>query len=124
MGKTNCVSNIPSVGLYNTRTGEIETDRMDGWSSAAVLHKTYSFSKGFPCVDLLVGKQNFVVVRFLYLDILVGSEGLFPIFMVHLAFNVYNVVYKAARRASHQNCPLPNCAVHPSSLKLPLYAKQ
>ena len=49
MGKTNCVSNVPSVGLYNTRTGEIETDRMDGWSSAAVLHKTYSFSKGFPC---------------------------------------------------------------------------
>ena len=81
----------------------------------------YHFSKGFPCVELLVG--NFVVVRFLYLDILVGSEGLFPIFMDHLAFNVYNVVYKAARRASHQNCPLPNCAVHPSSLKLPLYAK-
>ena len=49
MGKTNCVSNVPSVGLYNTRTGEIETDRMDGWSSAAVVHKTYSFSKGFPC---------------------------------------------------------------------------
>ena len=47
--KTNCVSDVPSVGLYNTRTGEIETDRMDGWSSAAVVHKTYSFSKGFPC---------------------------------------------------------------------------
>ena len=49
MGKTNCVSNVPSVGLYNTRTGEIETDRLDGWNSGAVVvHKTYSFSKGFP----------------------------------------------------------------------------
>ena len=39
---------------------------------------------------------------FFYLDILVG---LFPIFMDHLAFNVYNVVYKAAKRGKDRNCP-------------------
>ena len=39
--------------------------------------------------------------------------------MDHLAFNVYNVVYKAAKRANHQNCPLTMQLTLSSFLKLP-----
>ena len=54
------------------------------------------------------------LMLFFYLDILVG---LFPIFMDHLAFNVYNVVYKAAKRGKDRNCPASAFNPSPSSLE-------